>query len=214
MPSGFFPNKPPLPMPLRALLLNATLKKSPQPSNTEALAQVVAGALEAHGVTCEMVRVVDHDVAPGVSSDEGDGDAWPAIREKVLASEILVLASPTWLGRPSSVAQRVLERMDAMLSETDDDGRPVAYNRVAGVVVTGNEDGAHHVISEIADALVDIGYTVPGQAWTYWNKGPGPGDAYLDTDEGHDWSAETGRTAAANLVAVAEALQAYPIPAP
>ena len=194
--------------------LRTTLKKSPQPSNTEALAQVVVDALEGHGVTCETVRVVDHDVAPGVSSDEGDGDEWPAIHKKLLASEILVLASPTWLGRPSSVAQRVLERMDAMLSETDEAGRPVAYNRVAGVVVTGNEDGAHHVIAEIAGALIDVGFTVPGQAWTYWNKGPGPGDSYLDTDEGHGWSAETGRTAAANLVAVAEALQAHPIPAP
>ena len=106
----------------------------------------------------------------------GAGDEWPAIRERLVASEILVIATPTWIGRPSSVAQRVLERMDAMLSETDDDDRPVAYNRVAGVVVTGNEDGAHHVISEISGALIDIGYTIPAQAWTYWNKGPGPGD--------------------------------------
>lgn len=75
----------------------------------------------------------------------------------------LVSASPTWLGRPSSVAQRVLERMDAMMSETDDEDRPVACNRVAGVVVTGNEHGAHHVISEISGALADIGYTIPGR---------------------------------------------------
>ena len=133
---------------------------------------------------------------------------------KVLQSEILVMASPTWLGQPSSVAKRVLERMDAMLSETDDDGRPVAYNRVAGVVVTGNEDGAHHVISEVAGALVDVGFTIPGQAWTYWNKGPGPGPSYTETDEGHEWSASTGVAAAANLVAVARALEATPIKAP
>ena len=108
-----------------------------------------------------------------------------------------MVVTPTWVGRPSSVAQRMIERMDAMISETDDDERPVAYNRVAGVVVTGNEDGAHHVISEIAGALGDIGYTIPGQAWTYWNKGPGPGDEYPDTDEGHEWSETTGRAAAA-----------------
>ncbi len=86
-----------------------------------------------------------------------------------------MLATPTWFGQPSSVVKRVLERMDAMLSETDDDGLPVAFNRVAGFVVTGNEDGAHHVIAELAQAVNDIGYTVPAQAWTYWNKGPGPG---------------------------------------
>jgi multimeric flavodoxin WrbA len=116
-------------------------------------------------------------VKPGVSSDEGDGDGWPAIREKLLAAQILIIAAPTWLGRPSSVAQRVLERLDALLSEQDGEGRPVAYNHVAGVVVTGNEDGAHHVISEICGALIDVGFTIPGQAWTYWSKGPGPGDS-------------------------------------
>jgi multimeric flavodoxin WrbA len=194
---------------MRAIVLSCTLKPSPAASNTEALAAVVTDALEAEGVETELVRVVDHDVKPGVESDMGDD--WLAIRERLLAAEILVVASPTWLGRPSSVAQRVLERMDAMLSEEDDEGRPVAYNRVAGVVVTGNEDGAHHVISEIAGALVDIGYTIPGQAWTYWNRGPGPGDDYLDADAGKDWSHSTGRAAAANLLAVARALADRPM---
>jgi multimeric flavodoxin WrbA len=127
---------------------------------------------------------------------------------------MVILATPTWVGHPSSLAQRALERMDAMLSETDDQSRPVAYNKVAGVVVTGNEDGAHHVISEVAGALVDIGFTVPGQAWTYWNMGPGPGPTYSDTDQGHDWSQKTGRAMAANLVTVAEALAAHPLQAP
>ena len=199
---------------MKALVLNCTLKASPEPSNTDALARAVTGALEKDGVDCELVRVVDLNVRPGVTSDEGDGDEWPQIHAKLLEAEILIIATPTWIGRPSSVAQRVLERMDAMLAETDDDERPVAYNRVAGVVVTGNEDGAHHVISECAGALNDIGYTTPGQAWTYWNKGPGPGPEYADTDEGHDWSATTGRAAASNLLAVAKALQANPIPAP
>ncbi|EME98718.1 flavodoxin family protein [Streptomyces mobaraensis NBRC 13819 = DSM 40847] len=199
---------------MRALIVNCTLKKSPEPSNTEALAQVVAGRLTELGVRTDHVRAVDLDIRPGVGSDMGDGDAWPAVREKILAAEILVMASPTWLGRPSSVAQRVLERMDAMLSETDDEGRPVAYNRVAGVVVTGNEDGAHHVISEISGALVDIGYTVPGQSWTYWHLGPGPGPDYLDESKGHEWSHKTARAMAANLQGVAAALAARPLGAP
>lgn len=199
---------------MRALVINCTLKRSPEESNTEALAAVVAEALRAGDVEVETVRAVDHQIAPGVSSDEGGDDEWPAIHRQLLAAEILVLATPTWLGRPSSVAQRVSERMDAMLSETDAEERPVAYNRVAGVVVTGNEDGAHHVISEVSGALGDIGYTIPGQAWTYWNKGPGPGEDYSETEEGHAWSHETGRTAAANLAAAARALAAHPIPAP
>lgn len=96
------------------------------------------------------------------------------------------MASPTWLGRLSSLAQRVLERMEAMISKTDDQAQPVAYNRVAGFVLTGKEDGAHHVISEMAGALIDIGITVPGQGWTYWNRGPGPSKSYLENPEGHD----------------------------
>jgi len=199
---------------MRALVLNCTLKRSPAESNTDALADVVVDALEQSGVEVERLRVVDHDVKPGVTSNEGDGDQWPAIRERILAAEILVMATPTWVGKPSSVAQRVVERLDAMLSETDDEGRPVAYNRVAGFVVTGNEDGAHHVIAELAGALIDVGFTVPGQAWTYWNMGPGPGPSYTETDHGHQWSHSTGRAAAANLVAVARALQAEPMPPP
>ena len=191
---------------MKALFLNCTLKKSPEPSNGAQLAAVVRESLEAEGVETETIRLVDLDIRPGVTSDEGDGDEWPRVHEALLAAEILVVVTPTWVGRPSSVAQRMIERMDAMISETDDDQRPVAYDRVAGVVVTGNEDGAHHVISEIAGALGDIGYTIPGQAWTYWNKGPGPGDEYPDTDEGHDWSASTGRAAAQNLLTVARAL--------
>lgn len=199
---------------LSALFINCTLKPSPAESNTEALARVVIEALERDGVDCEIVRLVDLDIRPGVSSDEGDGDQWPEVHAKVLAADILVIASPTWLGKPSSVAQRALERLDALLSETDGDGRPVAYNRVAGVVVTGNEDGAHHVIGELSGGLIDVGFTVPGQAWTYWNRGPGPGKSYLEDDAGHDWSDTTGRVAASNLAAVARALKARPVPPP
>ncbi|GEL47543.1 NAD(P)H-dependent oxidoreductase [Cellulomonas hominis] len=199
---------------MRAVVLNCTLKPSPEPSNTDALARVVVDALVGHGVEVSTVRLADHHLPPGVASDLGDGDDWPAIRARILDAEILVVATPTWVGHPSSYAQRALERMDAMISETDDDGRPVAYNRVAGVVVTGNEDGAHHVVSEVAGALVDIGFTIAPQGWTYWNRGPGPGPSYAETDEGHDWSASTGRAMAQNLVGVARALAAAPLGPP
>jgi multimeric flavodoxin WrbA len=200
---------------MRALALNCTLKRSPEESNTAALARVVLDTLASRGVETELVRVVDHVVEPGVVSEAvSDADEWPSLHEKVVAADILVIATPTWLGQQSSVAKRVLERMDAMLSETKDDGRPVAYDKVAGVVVTGNEDGAHHVISSVAGALNDIGYTLAGQGWTYWNKGPGPGEEeYLNSDD-TEWSKTTGVTAAQNLLAVAEALAARPLEAP
>ena len=201
-------------MALKALTLNCTLKASPETSNTEALATEVMTALRGEGADGNMLRMADYDIRPGVTSDEGEGDQWPAIRAQILRSDILVIATPTWLGHPSSVTQRILERLDAMLSETDEDDVPVAYNKVAGVVVTGNEDGAHHVISEVAGGLIDIGFTVPGQAWTYWNKGPGPGPSYLETNEGRDWSITTGRTMAKNLVEVARALKQSPLSAP
>ncbi len=117
---------------MHALVLNCTLKPSPEPSSTAALAQVVLDVLQAHGLETEMIRVVDHVVDPGVvSTPVTDTDEWPLLRAKLVAAEILIIATPTWLGQPSSVCQRVLERMDAMLSETREDGRPLAYDRVA-----------------------------------------------------------------------------------
>ena len=202
--------------PLRALALVCSLKPSPTPSSSDLIARQVLEQLAQHDVTSEVVRVVDHDVKPGVEKDMGDGDAWPAIREKVLAADVLVLATPTWLGQTSSVMQRALERMDALLSETDADGVPVAFNKVAGFVVTGNEDGAHHIISQLAQAAIDIGFTVPGQAWTYWNKGPGPGEeVYLTaSDANREWTHSTGDAAVHVLVHASRALAAVPIPKP
>jgi hypothetical protein len=108
----------------------------------------------------------------------------------------------------------VLERFDGTYESTNDVGQYPMYNKVAGVVVTGNEDGAHAIIAAVAQALIDIGYTLPGQAWTYWNKGPGPGEEeYLSSAE-KDWTHSTGDAAAHNLVAVARALRANPIPKP
>lgn len=200
---------------MRALILNATLKPSPAASSTEALGAFLADELRGHDVEVDAVRLADHDIPPGVSSEaERPGDDWPALHDRVLAADILVFGTPTWLGQPSSVVKRALERMDAMLAETDDDGTPVLFNTVAGFLVVGNEDGAHHCISEMAGAAIDLGCTVPGQAWTYWNKGPGPGDEeYLTTDE-REWTHETGRAMAHVLVHTARALAAHPIPTP
>lgn len=198
---------------MKAVALNCTLKSSPEISNTEALVTDVAPAFGERGASLEVIRVVDFDVKPGVSSDEGEGDAWPGLLGKIRDAEILLIATPTWLGQPSSVAKRVLERLDALISEKDEDGRPAAYGKVAGCFVTGNEDGAHHIVAEVCQALIDIGFTVPAQAWTYWHLGPGPGPSYLESQQGHDWAIKTGRTAVANLIRVAEALGDHPFDA-
>lgn len=197
---------------MRALVLNCTLKRSPEISNTEALARVLMAEWEAEGVETEMVRLVDLDVRPGVKSDMGAGDDWPTVREKVVAADILVMATPTWMGQMSSVCQRALERMDAFFSETDDQGRSPAMGKVAGVVVTGNEDGAHHIVATVCQPLIDLGFTVPGQSWTYWHLGPGPGPDYTDTPQAHDYSDRVGRNAARNLLFVARLLadRTYP----
>jgi multimeric flavodoxin WrbA len=198
---------------MKAVVINCTLKKSPEPSNTESLAKAMITELQKREVECYLIRAVDKDILPGVTSDEGSEDDWPKIRKQILASEILVLASPTWLGRHSSVAQRVLERLNGMFSEEDEDGQPVAYNHVAGFLATGNTDGAKHVIAEMMAALSEVGFTVPGQAWGYFNNGSAGGATYNDVGPiKQQRSLQMATTAAANLVAVARALEQNPIP--
>ncbi|SDO88069.1 Multimeric flavodoxin WrbA [Phyllobacterium sp. YR620] len=157
-------------MTLKALAFNSTLKSSAssEPSSTGRLLQLIAEEFKKHGVEMEIIRLADHDIKPGVTSDEGEGDAWPKIREKVIEADILLIGTPIWLGQPSSVCKRALERMDAFLEETDDRGRMVSYGKVAAVAIVGNEDGAHHVSAEVFQALNDVGFTIPANAVAYW----------------------------------------------
>jgi multimeric flavodoxin WrbA len=197
---------------MKALILTCTLKPSPEPSSTEALARVLIDQWARDGVEGDMIRLVDLDIKPGVKTDMGGGDQWPGVHDRIKGSDILVIATPTWMGQMSSVAKRALERLDAVLSETDDQGRPWSMGKVGGVVITGNEDGAHHIVATVCQPLIDIGFTVPGQSWTYWHLGPGPGPDYTDTDQAHDYSDRVGRNAARNLAWVARALSGQPAP--
>ncbi|GIG41779.1 flavodoxin family protein [Cellulomonas phragmiteti] len=200
-------------MQLTALALVGTLTPSPARSSSELLARQVLDALAEHDVTGELVRLVDHDVRPGVQADMGEGDAWPAIRAKVLAADILVLATPIWLGQPSSVTKRALERLDAELSETDDEGRLLTYGKVAVVAVVGNEDGAHHTSAELFQALDDVGFTIPAAGVTYWVGRAMEGTDYQDLDETPEPTAGTTATAARNAAHLARLLRAQPYPA-
>lgn len=158
-------------MTLTAVALVCTLKPSPAESSTELLASQVLASLAKHGVTGSTVRVVDHDVKPGVDADMGDGDAWPGIRQQIMDADILVLATPTWMGHAASVAHRVLERLDAEISEG------TLLDKVAVAAIVGNEDGAHAISAEVFQALNDVGFSIPAQGVTYWN-----GQAMKDVD--------------------------------
>jgi len=198
--------------PLRALALVCSLKPSPAPSSSEVMARQVLDELAKHDVTGSVVRVVDHDVKPGVEIDMGEGDEWPAIREQMLAADILIISTPTWVGHMSSVAQRVLERLDGELSETDDSGRPLVTGKVAVTAVVGNEDGAHKITADLIQGLNDMGFTIPAQGGTYWNDVAMGSRDYLDLDETPEAVASTTATLAENAASLARALQASPYP--
>ncbi|QGG94425.1 flavodoxin family protein [Actinomarinicola tropica] len=198
---------------LTAVALNCTLKSGPDESSTDLLLAEVAAELRSHGVeVAPIIRVADHDVKPGVTSDEGDGDDWPAIRRQVLDADIVVIGTPIWLGQPSSIAHRVMERMDAFLGETDDEGRMVSYGRVAMVAVVGNEDGAHHVSAELFQAMNDVGFTIAANAVTYWVGEAMQGTDYKDLDERPETTARATRMSVRNTVHLAGLLKGSQYP--
>lgn len=156
-------------MALKAVALNGTLKSSGgEASSTDRMLALIADGMRSCGVQTTLFRLADHNIVPGVTSDEGEGDAWPSIRKAILEADILVMGTPIWMGQTSSVTKRALERMDAFLEETDDQGRMVSLGRVAAVAVVGNEDGAHNVSADVYQALNDVGFTIPANAVAYW----------------------------------------------
>jgi len=197
---------------MRAIVLCCTLKSGSATSSSELLGRQVLDELGKHGVDGELIRVVDRGVKFGVTVDEGDGDGWPAIRGQLMRSQILIIATPIWLGQPSSVCKQVLERLDAELGEKDDQGRLSTYGKVAGVAVVGNEDGAHHVIAEVQQALNEVGFTIPASAATYWvGEALGSVD-YVDAGEKPDTTGRTTKALAANVAHLAALLDAQPYP--
>jgi multimeric flavodoxin WrbA len=198
---------------LNALVLNCTLKPAPTVSSTEAISEEIVEALAKHDVSAEIVRVVDQRVKFGVQPDEGDGDGWPGVRRKMLDADIVVLATPIWLGQPSAVCKMTLERLNAELGESDDQGRLLTYDKVAGVAVVGNEDGAHHVSAELYQGLNDCGFTLPANAVTYWVGEAMQGTDYKDNDPRPEKTQQTTATLAANLAHVARLLKERPLPA-
>lgn len=201
-------------MAMKALFLNCTLKKSPQTSNTRALIDKAVEIFKELDVESEVIRVVDHNIAFGVSSDEGEGDEWPPILEKIKACDIFVIATPIWFGVLSSVSKMVIERLDGTYTEADSEtGQYPLYGKVAGVIVTGNEDGAHDVCSTILFNLTHLGCTVPPNVDCYWVGDAGPGPSYIEAGgEKHLYTNRTVRYMAHNLTYFAKLLKENPIP--
>ena len=195
-------------MPLSILALNCTLKPE-GPSSTQRLVELVLQEFAEDSVS-EVVRVAALNIKPGVSSDEGDGDDWPALRRKIDACDVLLIGTPIWLGQPSSVAKRALERMDAFLDEADDQNRTPAYGKVAAIAVVGNEDGAHHVSAEIAQALFDVGFTIAAGGPTYWVAEAIGSVNFIDLDDVPETTSKTKRMLARNAAHLAGLLKRHP----
>jgi len=201
-------------MPLKALALNCTLKgDTNEASLTDAMIAVLKHAFSDYQVTItDTVRVAALDIKAGVTSDEGDGDAWPELRAKILAHDIIIFGGPIWMGQISSVAKRVLERMDAFLSETDDQGRMPSYGKVAVAAIVGNEDGAHFSSAQLFQALNDVGWTIPAVAACYWVGEAMGSTEFKDLATTPDKIAETAKMVAGNAAHLAGLLQKNPYP--
>jgi multimeric flavodoxin WrbA len=173
---------------LRALFVNCTLKRSPEVSNTQGLADISIEIMRRQGVHVDAIRAVDHDIATGVWPDMTEHgwatDEWPAIYEQVQAANILVLCTPIWLGEKSSVCNRVIERLYGNSSQLNDAGQYAYYGKVGGCIVTGNEDGIKHCSSAVLYALQHLGCVIPPQADAGWIGEAGPGPSYLDPGSG------------------------------
>jgi multimeric flavodoxin WrbA len=199
---------------LRALYVNCTLKRSPEPSHTQALGDRSIAIMRRNGVTVDVVRAVDHEIASGVYPDMTEHgwerDDWPAISQQVMAADILVLLSPIWLGEKSSVCTRVVERLYGNSHILNDAGQYAYYGRAGGAIITGNEDGAKHCAMNILYSLQHLGYTIPPQADSAWLGEAGPGPSYLDPGSGGPENDFTNRNTAFltwNLLHVARMLK-------
>ncbi|HEX8192191.1 MAG TPA: NAD(P)H-dependent oxidoreductase [Allosphingosinicella sp.] len=201
-------------MTLTAIAINCSLKGSGgEDSSTDKMIGLLVSELKKRDVAFrETIRIADHVVRPGVTSDEGNGDEWPGIRRRILEADILIFGTPIWLGQMSSIAKCVTERMDAFLSETDAQGRMPSFGKVALLAVVGNEDGGHCVSAQLYQALSDTGWTIPASAVAYW-----VGEAMQKTDFKDlpvipERVQESAAMAAANAAHLAALLKREPYP--
>lgn len=201
-------------MDLKALFLNCTLKQSSETSNTEHLIHKTAGLFLEFGVRSKIIRVVEYKVAFGNSSFEGEGDEWPLILDEIKEADILILATPIWLGDKSAVCKMVIERIDGSTSdENPDNGQPPLYNKVGGVLITGNEDGAKKAGADVLFSLVHSGCSLPPNPMAYWVGPAGPGPSYIEAGgDKHFFTNKNIRSLVQNTIYLARLLKENPIP--
>lgn len=199
---------------LHAQPINCTLKSdASSESSTDIMISLLATAFDKCDVAvAETIRIAAHNVPPGVTSDEGAGDDWPTIRERILGADILIFGTPIWMGQASSIAKRVMERMDAFLDEIDEAGRMPSYSKVAVAAIVGNEDGAHATSAQIFQSLNDVGWTIPAVAACYWVGEAMHGTDYKDLKQTPEKVAKTAEMVAANAAHLAGLLKAKPFP--
>jgi multimeric flavodoxin WrbA len=201
----------PLAVKLKAVAINCTLKKGAEASSTDLMIQVIANEFAKHRVELsETIRIADYNILPGVSSDEGNGDDWPDLRRRILNADILIFGTPIWLGHMSSLAQRVLERMDAFLGEADENGRYPSFSKVAVAAIVGNEDGAHAVTAGLFQGLNDEGWTIPATSACYWVGEAMQSTDLKDLDKVPDKVLQTASMLAANTAHLARFLKDHP----
>lgn len=199
---------------LTALFLNCTLKTSNYVSNTRVLIDKVVDRLEKQDVTCEVVTVQDYKVSHGISYEqEDDDDEWPLIYEKMVKADIIVFCSPIWFGVRSSVLQKIIERMIGSYGDVEpDNGRFPMYGKVAGVIVTGNEDGAHNVVATTQANLAHLGFLVPPNSDAYWVGEAGAGPSYREAGQKHLYTNKTIEFMSYNLPFYAKLIKENPNP--
>lgn len=199
-------------MPLKAIALNCTLKSdASEASSTDKMIELLKDSFSKYDVELsEIIRCAAFNLKPGVKSDEGSDDDWPEIRQKILDHDILIFGGPIWLGQVSSIGKRVLERMNAFLDETDDQGRMPSYGKVAVAAIVGNEDGAHQSTGQLFQALNDLGWTIPAAAACYWvGEAMGSVD-FKDLDQVPDKVKQSANMVASNASHLAELLKSSP----
>ena len=148
---------------MKATILLGTLKKSAL-SNTETLSEFLSRRMKRNGIRCEIIKLVDYQVLPGTYSDMGAGDEWPGVLEKVLRSEIVILATPVWWGNQSSLIQRVIERLDELHDKVLAGEPSPLEGKVGGIVITGDSDGAEHIIGNLCNFFNAVGLLIPPYA--------------------------------------------------
>jgi multimeric flavodoxin WrbA len=198
---------------LKVLVLNASLKHEPEISNTEELADLVLQNMKEHGrISAEAIRLADKNIPVGLGYKEGEGDEWPGIVAKLKAADIIIFATPIWWGSRSSLMQRIIERMDSLDEEYIANGRSALLNKVAGIVITGSEDGAQATLGGIMEVLTFMNFTLPPECCAYWvgEVGQPPKD---DREKRlkNDASKHMAKNLARNLMYYGQILKKHPM---